>query len=253
MKDNENKSLLKKQHASDKFYDPLLFNNSFLLCIKIINYTLITFISLTTISYLIIHFYGKMIIRTKSVRLEAENLLYYNLFNNIYLGMIILLAYLTIRRKSLKYFTSYYLLLLTNSILFSIFYFKSGKNIFHNEKIVYFNLIILMVNFIIFTYLIFHFVSLINSNKALIHKNSATSHIVHEILLRSDMMKIQFNGFLIRMKLNKYLPVLLFRKDSFYYTTLSKSDKSDNSYERSLYVDQSTLHKTLNTQSIDSY
>ena len=64
-------------------------------------------------------------------------------------------------------------------------------------------------------------------------RHSTTNNIFNEICLRTDMMKFTFNHFLIRTRIHKFLPNLAFKKDSYYFTSLSpirveETDKIDN-------------------------
>lgn len=238
----ETKNLLKDKQILDKFYDPLFFSRGFSSGIKTINIFYLSYVVSTTILFIIIHYYGKLIIQGKATRLEYDNLLYYNLFNNFYFILAIIPGFLSISRKSLKYFLIFYMMTIIYSTFFIIYYFArshfktSFEILYKNENFAYFNLLVFLVNTCIFVYSLFYFISLINKNRKMLNDNSPTSMIMHEICLRTDMMKIGFNHFVIRTKLNKMLPNILFKKDSYYYSSL----RMDN--DKSEYRDQEKLH-----------
>jgi hypothetical protein len=72
----------------------------------------------------------------------------------------------------------------------------------------------------VFYLIFFYFKSIGYFKDKLIGVNSES--VVHEIRLRSDMMKINFNGFLIASKMNKLFPNMLFKKEDYYFMNREK-------------------------------
>ena len=104
MKNEENiqerKSLLKNQkHRHIRSDEYPLLTSSFISYLKIANITISVYILLSTIFYFMVHYYGKKIIKTKTVRLEYENELYQNLFVNFYFTLSLIVGFLLINRK----------------------------------------------------------------------------------------------------------------------------------------------------------
>jgi hypothetical protein len=257
----ETKQLLKNtklRYAKTEEY-PLITSN-FSKYLKITNISILIYILFSTIFYFIVHFYGKRIIKSKTVRVEYENELYQNLFVNFYFTLSVILGFMAINRKSLYYFSFYYMTFILYSTLFIISYYSNFySDYLVNKKFVWFSLFELVNMVFISIYLLYHFVFIIHQNKKQIENSEVTaSNIIHEINLRTDMFKISFNYYVIRWKLHKLIPSLLFKKDSFYFTQLSKANAKKN--DESLQVGQvsrtldsdSTFHKTReNYSSLD--
>ncbi len=237
----ESKKLLKSNKNIPKKHEPSLLSTHFLLFLKSVNISLLSYIILSTFFYLIVHYYGKRIINSKSWRIEYDNLLYQNLFVNFYFILATILGFIAISKKSLKYFSLFYLTISLYSVLFITCYLCNiYSDFFFHSKFIWFGIIINIVNFSIFVYLIYYFVSVVNSNQRNFTSIYSTpSAIIHEIYLRTDMFKISFNHFIIRWRLHKLVPSLLYKRDSFYFTTLNRvsgSGSKEKNVDRSIHV-----------------
>lgn len=235
----ETKNLLKDKPIFDKFYDPMFLSKNFSTVLKAINIFFLIYVLSTTVFYILIHYYGKLIVKGKATRLEYDTLLYYNLFNNLFFILTVIPGFLSVSSRSLKYFLIFYSMTIFYSSFFILFYFINSyfKNsldiLYKNDKFAYFNLLVFLINICIFSYTLFYFISLINRNKKMINENSPTSMIMHEICLRTDMMKIGFNHIVIKTKLNKMLPNILFKRNSYYFTSLRQdNDRSESTNEK---------------------
>jgi hypothetical protein len=197
----------------------------------------------------LIHYYGKKIINNKTLRLEYDSILYHNLFLNFYFIFTITLGFMFLSKKSLYYFCLYFSTIFFYSIIFLVSYASSlFSEFFVNKKLIWFSNFILTENIILISWLIYHFFYIINENrKILINSNVTFSQILHEINLRIDLMKFSYNNLIIKTKLHKIIPNLLFKKESFYYANLTKNNLIFNSNpnnsnikkESKLYVDHS--------------
>jgi hypothetical protein len=221
--DQETHKLLKNSKNKD-FFDAQrsLLSRNFLIFLKVLNIAFILYITISTLFYICVHYYGKRVIQAKSLRLEYDNLLYQNLFVNFYFIMITLLGFITTKHKSMKYFALYFSTLIVYSFIY-LYAYLTNLNISHflSNKFFWFSSLIVGITSIILVVMVFHFFSVIEENKTYLRKHSTTNNIFHEICLRTDMMKFTFNHFLIRTRLHKFLPNLAFKKDSYYFTSLS--------------------------------
>jgi hypothetical protein len=254
----ESKTLLKNpkyRHIRTEEY-PLLTSN-FNSYLKIANVTISIYIFISTIFYFMVHYYGKKLIKSKTVRMEYENELYQNLFVNFYFTLSMIVGFLTINRRSLHYFSFYFFTFLLYSTVFIISYFSNFyADYLINKKFIWFSFLAVTNLVFICIYLVYHFIFIIQQNKKQIDNSDVTySNIVHEINLRTDMFKISFNYFVTRWKLHKVIPSLLFKKDSFYFTQIGKYKKNEG--DKSLQVGRtndsdSTFYKTReNYSSLD--
>jgi hypothetical protein len=229
--DQETHKLLKNSKNKDFFYaQTSLLSRNFLIFLKVLNIAFILYITISTIFYLCVHYYGKRVIQAKSLRLEYDSLLYQNLFVNFYFILITLLGFITTKHKSINYFALYLSSLVLYSFLF-LYAYLTNLNISHflSNKFFWFSSLIVGITAIMGVVMVFNFFSLIEENKTYLRKHSTTNNIFHEICLRTDMLKFTFNHFLIRTNLHKFLPNLAFKKDSYYFTSLGPitSDKTD--------------------------
>jgi hypothetical protein len=252
----ETKKLLKTHKSPFRSQDSSFLSHNFLVFLKTINIALLSYIIFSTFFYFIVHYYGKRIINSKTLRLEYDNLLYQNLFVNFYFILASVLGFISISRKSILYFCWFYTTLNLYSTLFITSYISNFYyDYFFHSKFVWLGITLTLVNISIFCYLIFYFFSIISQNQNEIkYSRSPPSKIIHEINLRIDMFKISFNHFIIKTKLHKLIPSLLYTRDSYYFMTLRNDyDKTEGGVEKHLNVDMrsgntdSTFYRTKNS------
>jgi hypothetical protein len=242
---NEIKSLIKKIKKREDIDEPIFFSYNFCLLMKIFQFAFLIYIIWSTIFYILIHYYGKQIIQSNSLRIEYDNILYQNLFTNIYFTFITISGFISVSKKSIKYFLTFYLMLIIFSIFSIIEYFTDLK-IFHFSKIFIFNISILIINFVIFVWTVYFFFSLVEHNKKIINSNNNSPSIIHEIQLRTDMMKMGYNHFMIKTKLNKIFRNCLFTRDSYYYASLNKPNHANADYSiiKDNHLDSTNFNST---------
>ena len=149
------------------------------------------------------------------------------------------IGFLTIKNKSLYYFFIYFFTLMIYSIAFTVSYISDFfSDYLVNKKLIWFSYVMVFISSGLIFYCVFHFIQIIENNKKALSQLPA-SGIIHEIYLRTDMLKFSFNNFMIKTKLGKILPSLMFRKNSYYFTSLNKKENHPDSLE----VD-STMYKT---------
>ena len=211
--------------------------------------------------YIVIHFYGKTIIRGKSQWIEYDQLLYINLFNDLFLVVLLLLGYFTLKKRSNTSFIIYWSVLLLISLNH-----LGGMNVnifFLNPKLKLFNFFILIMNLLLIVYtLCFWFGQINNIRNSL--SSVPIANIIHEINLRSDMMKISFNHLVIKFKLHKLIPNLTYKRSDFYflgndihnsdsipYISVDNMDGSDQKKDQKMnqysnkYFSESTKNETI--------
>jgi hypothetical protein len=103
------------------------------------------------------------------------------------------------------------------------------------------NWMIIVLDFVLIAYIASFYFHSIGYFKSQLEGISFDT-IEHEVKLRTDMMKINFNSFLINTKLFKIFPNMLFRKTDYYFMntetnnedrveTLKATRKNNNSSE----------------------
>ncbi len=166
-------------------------------------------------------------------------------YTSIYFCILIVLNIISTSNKSFSIFALFYILCCVITInFFTDFFtfisflnninkvFSDSKNIVAKTFFI-FQYIFTTLNFTMFAYFIVLYANTIGYFKYNIQDLPFES-IYHEIALRTDMMKISFNYFIISIKLNKILPGLLYTKKDYYFVN-AKMQKETEDYSEELY------------------
>ena len=253
------------KNKSNKFYfnqdlwfqkSPEYFNSRyFILTIFIIGiYSLYTIISIPL--YIYYHFFGDLgllendneFINNPSLKEEFMNnfkindiSFFWNIFNNIYTIAFAFLSYLVMKNQTYSYLTIYMIL----QKLFIFTYLMNGNLTLIPHKTSYAFKIFHLVIIFCFVLNIFYFFSyhykkknqkekIVENNKeALMGKYKVNNNtpmtidsFVNEMQLRMDMAKIKFNSIMIKLKINKIFPKIMFKPKDYYFM------RKDNEKER---------------------
>jgi len=257
MKEKEKDINNKKQYSFSN-PEPEFLNDIFCLSLKVINFLLAIYIIGTIILYMIIHFYGKELFKLKKTSSEYDRLLFINLFYDIYLAFAIVFSYFAIFYKSIFLYIVYWSLMLTACVFGSVGYTQDFENL--NAKIRYIVLTLFGLNILLGLYPIFHYLRKVQYFRVSL-ESFPIENIIHEIKLRTDMMKIGYNNFVIGMKLHRVFPSITFKKEDYYflseecknrstYRPLSKEEKEDpDEQHHNQFASKSTADER-NTNSI---
>jgi hypothetical protein len=173
---------------------------------------------------------NKLFLATKISLIENERAVFRNFFHSIVLTFLITLNTLASRFKSIPLFICHYIFTTIIGIdyLIGVFGFS---NVAISKIFYYINII----SSIIFTiYAAYYYTLCIGYFKYNLEDYPIAS-IIHEIKLRTDMLKISYNNFLINFKVNKYFPGLLYKKHDYYFTTAQRQENNNCEEE---YYDQ---------------
>jgi len=149
-------------------------------------------------------------------------------YSSIYFCLLIILNNIATANKSVSIFALFYILsiLITINFLTNIFDFIPFLN--KINKVSYENVNIVTNTFFIFQYIFTALNSLMIIYFLVLYLNTIGyfkyniqdlpfENVYHEIALRTDMMKISFNHFIISLNLHKILPGLLYTKKDYYF------------------------------------
>ena len=95
--------IIKNPFQNNSLQSNILTSN-FLLFLKIINAFLLCYLIISSLLYVLIHYYGKSIVKAKIIRNEYEMLLHDNVFINIYLMMTYCYGHIAVNKKEYKLF-----------------------------------------------------------------------------------------------------------------------------------------------------
>ena len=235
---------------------PEYFNAKYYLLtlFTIIIYSLYTMASIPI--YIYYHFFGDLgllendneFINNPSLKEEFMNnfkindiSFFWNIFNNIYTIAFAFLSYLVMKNQTYSYLTIYMIL----QKLFIFTYLMNGNLTLIPHKTSYAFKIFHLVIIFCFVLNIFYFFSYHykkkNQKEKIVENNKETlmgkykvnnntpmtiDSFVNEMQLRMDMAKIKFNSIMIKLKINKIFPKIMFKPKDYYFM------RKDNEKER---------------------
>jgi hypothetical protein len=235
---------------------PEYFNAKYYLLtlFTIIIYSLYTMASIPI--YIYYHFFGDLgllendneFINNPSLKEEFMNnfkindiSFFWNIFNNIYTIAFAFLSYLVMKNQTYSYLTIYMIL----QKLFIFTYLMNGNLTLIPHKTSYaFKIFHLMIIFCFVLNILYFFSyhykkknqkeKIVENNKeALMGKYKVNNNtpmtidsFVNEMQLRMDMAKIKFNSIMIKLKINKIFPKIMFKPKDYYFM------RKDNEKER---------------------
>ena len=235
---------------------PEYFNANYYLLtlLTIIIYSLYTMASIPI--YIYYHFFGDLgllendneFINNPSLKEEFMNnfkindiSFFWNIFNNIYTIAFAFLSYLVMKNQTYSYLTIYMIL----QKLFIFTYLMNGNLTLIPHKTSYAFKIFHLVIIFCFVLNIFYFFSYHykkkNQKENIVENNKETlmgkykvnnntpmtiDSFVNEMQLRMDMAKIKFNSIMIKLKINKIFPKIMFKPKDYYFM------RKDNEKER---------------------
>ena len=234
---------------------PEYFNANYYLLtlLTIIIYSLYTMASIPM--YIYYHFFGDLGLLenndfTNNPTLKEEFMntfkindisFFWNIFNNIYTVAFAFLSYLVMKNQTYSYLTIYMIL----QKLFIFTYLMNGNLTLIPHKTSYaFKIFHLMIIFCfvlnIFYFFSYHYKKK-NQKENIVENNKETlmgkykvnnntpmtiDSFVNEMQLRMDMAKIKFNSIMIKLKINKIFPKIMFKPKDYYFM------RKDNEKER---------------------
>lgn len=235
--------------------EPEFFSYVLSSIIYIINTVFTIYIISAITLYVIFHFLGKEFLTDENKsQVEVEN----KFPNNIWIMLVLMIiGHFSISGKSKSLFIGYTLgLMITNInyffnfLPFNINYNTANTTIYTSHTI--FNIIIILTNFAICAYSIYFYFLMIGYFKFDLN-DVPLSQIIHEIRLRTDMLKINYNSFFVTVGIHKYLPGLLYKKEDFYFMTAESS--RDSREEREIISSikgKKNLNFTRNSENLNS-
>ena len=254
MKNKVNNSYFNHDFLFQKSPEYFSANYYLLTLFTIIIYSLYTMASIPI--YIYYHFFGDLgllendneFINNPSLKEEFMNnfkindiSFFWNIFNNIYTIAFAFLSYLVMKNQTYSYLTIYMIL----QKLFIFTYLMNGNLTLIPHKTSYAFKIFHLVIIFCFVLNIFYFFSyhykkknqkekIVENNKeALMGKYKVNNNtpmtidsFVNEMQLRMDMAKIKFNSIMIKLKINKIFPKIMFKPKDYYFM------RKDNEKER---------------------
>lgn len=209
---------------------PNFFNKSFVLLNKITSFVFSVYVVITTLLYFIVRFSSSSAFKGKTVTIEYDSLLLHNmLIINSTLVATIAMNYFGSKYRQAYVFC--YSTLVLSALYFGYVMNLESENLIISEYLKFIKLALLTIIVTLTVYLVYHFLARIHCFRTYIGKNFSIDEVIHEIRLRTDMLKFSYNHLIIRTKIHKYIPSLLYKRDSFYYTSCSPKARSKGSLE----------------------
>lgn len=230
------KSFLNKQ--------PNFFNKAYNILANTFCYILGIYILLTLSLYVVVHFNIGSLFKSKSLLLEYDVILFSNFLVNFMFCLIILSNLYLSKRESLPVY--YFIQLVCIVFVYLVFSYMTTKDLLLSQFISLMKIIFIVLSFLLTLYVSYFYIASMFHMRSFLSKNFTFDEIYHEISLRTDMMKFSYNNFIIKFKLHKIFPGLLYPRDSFYYLTckppasvLEKRELHCNYYKKNGNTDES--------------
>jgi hypothetical protein len=205
-----------------KTKQPEFFSNTLSICLRTFNW-MFSFYVIFSIIFSLFYFYlGKDTVSNKI--LDIDRFIIDNIYYSAVIILLVMLGYVSSEKKSLTLFTTYMIAInmLSLNYFFEFIKMTPGN---HIHRVI--NWMIILQNIIIIGYFTLYYLNSIGYFKTQL-EGIPFYAIEHEVKLRIDMMKINFNSFLINSKLYKIFPNLLFRKSDYYFmNTQDNSEETD--------------------------
>lgn len=238
----EKKTIFYKSKIKPSFVHISFFSERLYYINYIMNFVYIIYI-ITTLSICFILNYFPSILKLKSETIIFLTVyLNSNIFIDVILLTIMILNIIAFYFYSMKVFS----LAFSIQIILNLITMTNIRPIhFYKENLIYASTGITISNIIYFLYIIYYFIKLFRANVDAINNNQTLDNIIHEINLRTDMLKMKINHILIKLHLNQVLRNYMFSPNDFYFMKLQKkmNTKNNNSLSNSSRsnADESTL------------
>lgn len=220
MKDLQQKTQeIEKSYNNFSINKPKLFNKNFLYVNSIFHYVILTYVVITSLTFLMIVFTNSNGY-TKNTYFEYYSFFSHNfLINNTFYVVGLTLNYISLKRKSGYLLTFTCFILGANLITLQKYDIKD----FLLSQVFLLNKVLSTVSFfILFAYITLFFIVNLVKVRNYLSENYSFDEIVHEFMLKTDMLKFSYNSFIIGTRFHKLFPQLLYSRDSFYYVTVTK-------------------------------
>ena len=225
MKDNNKDNQKLKNMTSEAVYksfvskQPKFFNKIFNITSNSIAYLLGVYVVLTLSLYVIVHFNIGNLFKSKTLLLEYDSILYSNFLSNFFFGIMITSNFYLSKKDYQGVFSVIQLISLT--ALYFTFSSMTTKDFLLLQMISLMKITNLTLGIALFCYIVYFYVASLLFMRGFLSNNFTFEEIYHEISLRTDMMKFSYNNFLLKFKINKVFPGLLYPRSSFYYVNCS--------------------------------
>lgn len=228
---------------------PDYFNSKYYLLILFIIaiYSLYTIVNIPL--YIFYHLFGDLFennneINNNQLREEYTNnfrpndiSIYWIIFHNIFTISLIILSFITIKNQTYSYYS---ILLLFQFVYIFGFLMNSNITLIPSSSSFIYTIFIFMLIFCFILHIIYmisYYYKSKNKKEKIDNKETSGKYrinnrqisidtIIDEIQLRMDMAKIKFNSIMIKLKINKIFPKIMFKPKDYYFM------RKDNEKER---------------------
>jgi hypothetical protein len=221
-----------KNHSNLQNKQPEFFNYAYSITMRTFNWLLLSYIIFSFILFLFYFFLNENIIQKKWF---DEHFIMRNSYYSSLICLMVAFSTLSLYKKSI----AIYILYIAVSIFINFaLIFNKEKNNMH-FALMWISLTITAANILNIIFYYFRSIGYFKDRLVGINIDS----IVHEVRLRTDLMKINFNSFFISTGMYRIFPNLLFKKEDYYFMNKDKyveNDRLDESvsfYKKANYSD----------------
>jgi len=193
------------------------FRKKFIQILNLISFIMIFFCVFIGILNILLN-----IFKNDLISLNIENLIKRNYLSIIFYLIVIILENFCLKIKNIFYFFFYQIFYLS-LIIYEYINNNENKISFFLIRIIYkINNFLLIIGFLfIILYEIAYKFNLFEFND----ENFNFNNLFHDFYLKTDMMKVAYNNFMIKIGIHKISKKLLFNKDDYYFMNINNNTK----------------------------
>ena len=254
----EMKKFLKNPSSKKSFYgllynkQPEFFSSTLSYIVNTINYFLFLYVVFSLLIYLFFHFFALNINTfkiTEATYTPMDSSLSLHNFNNLFFLVIIVFGILALKQETFMFFILY----MGSFGFFSLSYLIRGNYTFV-EPLSYsftiFNLISIGCFLLLSAYTIMFYCKSVGYLRFNLN-DVPYDEIIHEVKLRTDLAKMNYNALMIRLGLHKISKKLLYTKKDYYFMNMEKERENNEAIRREFANEQKNANTSFSYKSDD--
>ena len=254
----EMKKFFKNPSNKKSFYgllynrQPEFFSSTLSYIVNTINYFLFLYVVFSLLIYLFFHFFA---LNINSFKISEEtytpmdsSLSLHN-FNNLFFLVIIGFGILALKQETYMFFILY----MGSFGFFSLSYLNRGNYTFVDPlsySFTIFNWISIGCFLLLLAYTVMYYFKSVGYLKFNLN-DVPYDEIIHEVKLRTDLAKMNYNALMIRLGLHKISKKLLYTKKDYYFMNMEKERENNDVIKREFVNEQKNANTSFSYQGDD--
>ena len=231
---------------------PEFFSSTLSYIVNTINYFLFLYVVFSLLIYLFFHFFA---LNINSFKISEEtytpmdsSLSLHN-FNNLFFLVIIGFGILALKQETYMFFILY----MGSFGFFSLSYLNRGNYTFVDPlsySFTIFNWISIGCFLLLLAYTVMYYFKSVGYLKFNLN-DVPYDEIIHEVKLRTDLAKMNYNALMIRLGLHKISKKLLYTKKDYYFMNMEKERENNDVIKREFVNEQKNANTSFSYKGDD--